>query len=60
MRVRCVCGALNEIPSLPKKRVRCGSCKHEFTPQNLAKATPSPKPVRPADDDEEEDDPEQD
>lgn len=48
MRVRCNCGALNELPNLPKARVRCRKCKYEFTPRDLAKAIPSSKPTRPA------------
>ncbi len=43
--VVCPCGAKNRPPSLPKGRVRCGKCKHVFTPAELVTATPeAPKP----------------
>lgn len=43
----CKCGVKNRIPSLPGgKRIRCGTCKHVFTPAELTKATLEPPPVR--------------
>lgn len=40
MTLTCACGAVCRIPSVPRTRVRCGKCKHEFTPRELAKARP--------------------
>lgn len=48
MLLDCRCGTKNRIPSLPKTRVRCGKCRHVFTPAELVKAvheTPLPKPT---------------
>lgn len=45
MTLKCRCGATCRIPSLPKTRVRCGACKHEFTPQELTRAVPEATPV---------------
>lgn len=48
MTLKCVCGATNRIPSLPGgARIRCGACKHVFTPAELVKATNEPPPKRP-------------
>jgi rubredoxin len=41
----CKCGAKNRIPI--GVRARCGACKHEFTPSELAKATNEPPPPSP-------------
>lgn len=38
MKLACICGASNRIPSIPKSRIRCGACKREFTPTDLVKA----------------------
>lgn len=35
------------VPGVPMQRTRCGKCKHEFTPRELMKAKPEPKPERP-------------
>lgn len=39
MTLKCLCGALNRIPRLPRMRVRCGKCHHVFTPLELVTAT---------------------
>lgn len=46
MTLTCKCGVTNRIPSLPTTKIRCGnrSCQHEFTPLELAKATPEAPP----------------
>lgn len=48
----CVCGTMNRIPSLPKKRIRCGKCGHIFTPAELvqAKREAPPSPPQMSDD----------
>lgn len=47
MLLDCRCGTKNRIPSLPTTRVRCGKCKHEFTPSELVKAVHEPPPPKP-------------
>jgi DNA-directed RNA polymerase subunit RPC12/RpoP len=44
MLLTCVCGQTNRVPSLPKNRIRCGKCKREFTPRELARAKPEAPP----------------
>ncbi len=40
MIITCRCGQKNRLPvPLPVKKLRCGVCRHEFTPNELAKAT---------------------
>lgn len=46
MLITCQCGVTNRLPSLPKQRMHCGKCKHEFTPTELAKVRPEPAPSR--------------
>lgn len=46
------CKSVCRIPSLPKGRVRCGMCKHIFTPQELVHAVPEAPPARQIFDDE--------
>jgi hypothetical protein len=48
MTLDCTCGAKNRIPSTGvTQRIRCGACKHVFTPRELVAAVPEAPPERP-------------
>lgn len=48
MLVTCSCGTNNRIPSTGvRQRIRCGQCKHVFTPSELVAARPEPPPPPP-------------
>lgn len=40
------CSSSNRVN--PQKRSRCGKCKRDFTPTDLAKGRPEPPPARPS------------
>jgi len=44
--VNCPCGQTNRVPALMKTRMKCGACKREFKPSELARATPEAPPKR--------------
>lgn len=46
MLLTCKCGTTNRIPSLPKGKVRCGKCKIDFGPAELARARPEDPPKK--------------
>lgn len=48
MILTCTCGTNNRIPATGlTTRVRCGKCKHVFTPRELVSAVPEAPPERP-------------
>jgi hypothetical protein len=49
MLLDCRCGSKNRIPGTGvQSRVRCGKCKHVFTPAELVRAVPEAPPPRPS------------